>query len=584
MSAIPDPAWARALLAARLLACDPHGLGGARLAGPPGPARERWLAELRAHSPAGAKLRRIPARIPDERLLGGLDLEATLAAGARVARGGVLAEADGGIVLIAMAETLPPATAAKICMVLDAGTATAEREGVSSAAPARIGVVAFDEAEPDETPLAPALRERLAFDVDLAGLRVADAPPLEPDPMDQAASAPAADEATIGWLCAAAAALGVDSARAPLFALRVARALAAREGVGRIDAEHARVAAELVLAPRATRLPVDETPASESPPEPPSDSAPPDAGPPDESPSPDTTEKLDDRVLAAATAAIPPGLLARLQAGAAGRVRGAGGRSGGVGKSGARGRPAGTMSGDPKRSGVRLDLIATLRAAAPWQRLRATSAGEPDVSAPRVRVHHGDFRVRRLKPRAVSTTIFALDASGSSALHRMAEAKGAVELMLAECYVRRDRVAVLAFRGRGAELVLPPTRSLVRAKRALAGLPGGGGTPIASALDAAAELVAGVRRQGGTPNLVVLTDGRANVARDGTGGREAATAQALDAAKALRVLGARAVLIDTAARPSPDARALGEALGALYLPLPQADARALDRAIKAGLG
>jgi magnesium chelatase subunit D len=156
--------------------------------------------------------------------------------------------------------------------------------------------------------------------------------------------------------------------------------------------------------------------------------------------------------------------------------------------------------------------------------------------------------------------------------------------MLAECYVRRDRVAVLAFRGSGSDLVLPPTRSLVRAKRALAGLPGGGGTPLASALDAAAELAAGIRRQGGTPNLVVLTDGRANVARDGTGGRELAATQALEAARAMRVLGIRAVLIDTAARPSPAARALGEAMGAIYLPLPQADAHALDRAIKAGLG
>jgi magnesium chelatase subunit D len=336
------------------------------------------------------------------------------------------------------------------------------------------------------------------------------------------------------------------------------------------------VAAALVLAPRATRVPVDD-PDPEQAPEPPEH--PPDGTDRGDAPSDETAQALDDRVLAAAAAAIPPGLLLRLAAGAAGRVRGAG-RSGGVGKTGARGRPAGTIAGDPRRMGGRLDLVATLRAAAPWQRLRAGNRG----ATAGVRVRSSDFRVRRLKPRATSTTIFAIDASGSSALHRMAEAKGAVELMLAECYVRRDRVAVLAFRGSGSDLVLPPTRSLVRAKRALAGLPGGGGTPLASALDAAAELAAGIRRQGGTPNLVVLTDGRANVARDGTGGRELAATQALEAARAMRVLGIRAVLIDTAARPSPAARALGEAMGAIYLPLPQADAHALDRAIKAGLG
>lgn len=576
MSVVPDPAWARALLAARVFAGDPHGFGGVRLCGPPGPVRDRWIAEMRAYLPADAPMRRVPPRIPDERLLGGLDLEATLARGAPVSRQGVLAAADGGIVLLAMAETVSAETAAKLCAVLDRGEVLTARDGVSAVAPARIGAVAFDEAEPDEPGVPAALRERLAFDVDLSSLRAADAPPLDPRAEPLAPALASADDQAIGWLCMAAAALGIDSLRAPSFALRAARVLAAMEGCERVDADHAAVAAELVLAPRATRLPVDE-PAPDQGSEPPERE--PDGADGGETGPDDTAQPLDDRVLAAAAAAIPPGLLLRLAAGAAGRVRSAG-RSGGVGKTGTRGRPAGTIAGDPRRTGGRLDLVATLRAAAPWQRLRAADAG----ASAGVRVRPGDFRVRRLKPRATSTTIFAIDASGSSALHRMAEAKGAVELMLAECYVRRDRVAVLAFRGSGSDLVLPPTRSLVRAKRALAGLPGGGGTPLAAALDAASELVAAIRRQGGTPSLVLLTDGRANVARDGTGGRDLATAQALEGARAMRGLGIRAVVIDTAARPSPAARALGEAMGAIYLPLPQADANALDRAIKAGLG
>ena len=96
-----------------------------------------------------------------------------------------------------------------------------------------------------------------------------------------------------------------------------------------------------------------------------------------------------------------------------------------------------------------------------------------------------DFRMTRFQQRTRTTTIFVVDASGSSALNRLAEAKGAVELLLADCYVRRDQVALLAFRGKEAELLLPPTRSLVRAKRSLAGLPGGGGTPLAAGIDAA---------------------------------------------------------------------------------------------------
>jgi magnesium chelatase subunit D len=116
-----------------------------------------------------------------------------------------------------------------------------------------------------------------------------------------------------------------------------------------------------------------------------------------------------------------------------------------------------------------------------------------------VEVRRDDFRVGRFEQRSQSTTIFVVDASGSSAFNRLAEAKGAVELLLADCYVRRDRVALLAFRGRGAELLLPPTRSLVRAKRSLAGLPGGGGTPLAAGIDAAAALADAVRRRGETP-------------------------------------------------------------------------------------
>jgi magnesium chelatase subunit D len=189
--------------------------------------------------------------------------------------------------------------------------------------------------------------------------------------------------------------------------------------------------------------------------------------------------------------------------------------------------------------------------------------------------------VARLQQRTETTTIFAVDASGSSALHRLAEAKGAVELLLADCYVRRDRVAVIAFRERGADVLLPPTRSLVRAKRSLAGLPGGGGTPLASGLDAATALVEAVRRRGATATLVVLTDGRANVARDGTGGRTLAEAQALESARRLRALDVPAVLVDTSPQPRPAAREIAVAMAARYVPMPHADARRMAGAVRA---
>jgi magnesium chelatase subunit D len=231
-------------------------------------------------------------------------------------------------------------------------------------------------------------------------------------------------------------------------------------------------------------------------------------------------------------------------------------------------------------NGVRLNLIETLRAAAPWQPLRrAARTARPSNCL--IDVRPDDFRITRFAQRSETTTIFLVDASGSSALNRLAEAKGAVELLLADCYVRRDSVALIAFRGDSAEVLLPPTRSLVRAKRSLAGLPGGGGTPLAAGIDAGWLLADTVRRRGDTPTLVLLTDGRANVARDGAGGRARAEEDAKSAARRVRASAFRALFIDTSPRPQPLARELAAEMAALYMPLSAADAAGISRLVKA---
>jgi magnesium chelatase subunit D len=355
------------------------------------------------------------------------------------------------------------------------------------------------------------------------------------------------------------------------------------------------LAAELVLAPRALiapPLPQQQPPAPQEPPptqEPPAaqepaaqsaEAAPPSRGPdePDNRPPAESTEELASRVLAAARAAIPPGLLARIAAAAAPtRARsGGGGKSGLQQRAGTRGRPAGIRSGPPQGR-ARLNVIETLRAAAPWQRLR----GRPAQGSSRVRVEAGDFRVTRYKQRSATLTIFAVDASGSAALNRLAEAKGAVELLLADCYIRRDQVAVIAFRGRTAELLLPPTRSLVRAKRSLGSLPGGGGTPLAAAIDASVALAVQAQRRGETPTLVMLTDGRANVARNGAAGREAAHGDALRASLRVRLMGIKALFIDTSPRANALANELAAAMHAQYVPLPFANSHALSDIVSA---
>ena len=590
---------------AALFAVDPAGLGGVALRAPACDARDRWLDLLRSLLPTGTPLRRVPLSIAATALLGGLDLGATLETGRPVAIKGLLAQADGGVLLLAMAERMTPAAAARFGSVLDTSRVDLQRDGLDSTQSARVGVVALDEGASDDEQMPNGLAERLAFRLLLDGQ-----PSEEEGPEWTAQEVLAARgrlaqvqlsaEATQA-LCAAAVALGIDSLRASLFAVRVARAAAALAGCDCVEDEHTAVAARLVLAPRATRLPPSPPPPSDlaEPEELPADSpaaeskdAEPNkdldgsdghsAEPPEGDPS--AGQELGERVLEAAQAAIPPGLLARLKIGQLQRAKTpSSGSVGAVQKNALRGRPVGARKGEP-RSGQRLNVLETLRAAAPWQRLRQGTLPGPASDRRRIVVRKEDFHVTRFRQLGQTTTVFVVDASGSLALNRLAETKGAVELLLADCYVRRDSVAVLAFRGKTAELLLPPTRSLARAKRSLAGLPGGGGTPLATAIDAATALADQIRRKGETPILVLLTDAKGNIARDGRPGRGRAASDALAAATQLRLGSYSALLVDTSPQPQAGAQQLAAAMGAQYLALPYAGAQSLNQAVRAVAG
>jgi len=572
-----------AALAAALFSVDPHGLGGVCIRAQVQPQRDQWLLMLREMLPASAPLKRIPFNIADSRLLGGLDLVATLKAGKPVAERGVAAGADGGVLIVSMAERLSPRTAGFLGAILDRGEVVMPREGVWLQHEARMGMVALDEGIGEEEAMSGGLLDRFAFLLDFSRA----APRLELQALHSRPEVSRArklynevsvDAALLETLCATAAALGVDSARIALLASRAARAAASLDGRNQVEEEDLVLAANLVLAPRATQAPQSQ---QAEPPQPSPNEAEPEADP---APAPEQAEQprsesevkqMQERVIEAAQAAIPEGLLARLRSQESSRSRTTqGGRAGALRNSGSRGRPAGVRSGGQRHA--RLNVIETLRAAAPWQRLRRASKSES-----RVCIEAGDFRFTRYRQRARTLTVFVVDASGSAAISRLAEAKGAVELLLGDCYIRRDQVAVIAFRGTAADLLLPPTRSLVRAKRSLAGLPGGGGTPLASAIEVASQLALQARRRGDTPTLVLLTDGRANVARKGGAGRAAAHADALTAAAAARQSNIASLFVDTSARPSPLAGELANALGARYVPLPFVKSKALSDIVKA---
>ena len=197
----------------------------------------------------------------------------------------------------------------------------------------------------------------------------------------------------------------------------------------------------------------------------------------------------------------------------------------------------------------------------------------------RARIRQSDLHVKRFEDSSDRLIIFAVDASGSAAINRLAEAKGAIELLLGEAYARRDHVALVSFRGAAAEVLLPPTRSLVQTKRRLAALPGGGGTPLAAGLEAALEVAMNAQRRGMTPKVCILTDGRANVDRSGAADRVQAMEDAETMSRYYVSNGISAIVIDTGNRPEPKLKHLADALRAPYLAMPRADAQRLSRAV-----
>ncbi len=588
-----DALWSDALTAVQLLSQPAHRLGGIWLRAPHGPVREAWLQALGAQAP---KLVRAPGSVDTPRWLGGLDLAATLQTGRLEEQPGLLRQADGGLLCLPMAERLDLALASSLCQTLD--RAGVDRGGRLE--PTRFGVVALDESLEDEAPVAPALRERLGLWIDLRGVPPASVKSLaHRRPPPAAGPAPVAGESVLQSLCGTALALGIDSLRVPALALEVACAHARLHDRDHVADEDLLYACRTVLAPRARQWPQqaddgsspqdedataperdgEDTPephASDAaePPHPSLEATPPHQDTKGSCPPAADAEALQAMMVAAAAARLPPDLLLRLSMGTA-PSRGARQGTSGQSRLGAqRGRP---LPPRPARPGgqARLHLLATLRAAAPRQRLR----GRTDPTQ-RLRIRAEDFHVHRAEQRSASCLILAVDASGSAALHRLAEAKGAVQLLLEQSYARRDSVCVIGFRGAQAQLLLPATRSLVRARRALTGLPGGGGTPLASALHLAHEQAALLQRQGVTPILVVLSDGRANVTLQGLGGRAQAQSDAAHWALAWQATGHAGLWIDTAPQPEALARQLASQLGARYLPMPHMQSQRLAQALR----
>lgn len=541
---MPESALTRARLALELVRRDPR-LGGLVL-------RSRSCAARDAVTRIVSDLPRIHPNIADDALLGGLDLAQILAEGRMIRQAGLLAGAGGRV--LTMAERISPALAGRLATALD------QNDG--------LWFLALDEGASEDENLPDGLADRMAFFVDLESARYDDDLSMDwplainPRHVDQPPEmVDAVAQLTVS--------LGIDSARAANFTLRSARGIAALRGADIVSGEDLELACSLVLPHRATRLPEQDMD------EPDAEQEPPNASDGDQGDDAQNSESdlPAEMLLEAVAAMIPPGLLDRLATQKARSGRGAG--SGAARKGNRRGRPLpsrpGRLGGD-----ARIDLVATLRAAAPWQKLRIG----PEQ---RLRLRPSDIRLRKYEVKSDRLLIFAVDASGSAAIARLAEAKGAIEILLSEAYARRDHVALIGFRGAGAETLLPPTRSLVQTKRRLASLPGGGGTPLASGLRTALQEALAGRRHGMTPTICLMTDGRANIDLDGRPDRSRAAEDSERMAKLLRAEGVDTIVIDTGKRPERSLSRLADVLNGAYLPMPRADAHRVSAAVTSTL-
>jgi magnesium chelatase subunit D len=239
-----------------------------------------------------------------------------------------------------------------------------------------------------------------------------------------------------------------------------------------------------------------------------------------------------------------------------------------------------------KTPGARIALDATLRAAAVKRGAGGRGTGDEEnknlfirpTSNPRppTPILADALRYKRFKRKAGTLFIFAVDTSGSMALNRIAQAKGALVRLLRQSYVRRDRVALVSFRGQNAEVLLPPSASVTRARRLLDELSVGGATPVAAGLTRALEIAERAARQG-TERIVLLlfTDGRANVALQNNEAQNRSVRRHLiqEELKHLGLLaeqsGVATIVIDTQNRftSSGEGQKLADVIGARYVQL-----------------
>ncbi len=609
-----------------LLAVNPA-LAGVAMAATVGSGKSTLARAYAELMPDDAPFVELPVNVTEDRLIGGLDMEATLATGQRVIERGVLARAHGGALYADGLNLLDASVVAVLMETMANGVVRIEREGLSATHVARFVLVGTYDTSDGE--LRRGLLDRIGMIVPFAPLndaraRVEVVRRNEPrrHVLRQAVDVEEKEETEIlkemiavarellprvqisdeqiAALVQMSISMGVEGNRADVFAVQAALAKAALDGRTEVDNDDLKLAVRLVLVPRATQMPEAAREEAE---EQRSEGAEEDKGDREDAEDKSSTNsepQIEELLLEAAQAELPADILtlpfAMQRKGKSG--------SRGVTLNNKRGRFVSAVAGAPR--GNRVALVQTLLAAAPWQRLRrieherlkiekGSSDSGVSIFNTRFSIHPSDVRIKRYRDKAGMLYIFVVDASGSMAINRMREAKGAAIRLLQDAYVHRDQVALISFRGQQAQVLLEPSQSVERAKRELDVLPTGGGTPLASALLAAWQTARLAKSKGiWQATLVMMTDGRGNIPLyplpAGEGRVRAEFASTRDEiqvelqklASLVRGDGINAVVVDTQANylSRGEAPKLAQWLGGRYVYLPNAKAEQILGAVK----